>query len=670
MAWYHAQFTSRRFNPYTPNPVGLTTLPNLDAAKKTTAPDSLFGPNIGPVQPGPAWTSHTQPKRLVDADELTTDTVRAWIEKSKIPTTATTTLQAQVNLRRPTLRLSPLAPGAGVNVRDAPHLIEFQFDCAAPKCGVHVNVLLPPSHPDAPAHGGALQVFEAVVPGGFAQALGPSDAAVIELARFERLPAVAASSSPATSAAVPTTPAAAPERKRFTPFHFRRRNATASTTSATPATPATPLPGAALAVVEEKKDESDNDDPAGVRVTIRLVALDEAGRELDAPNEQTVYLVVGRLGAAHSVADVTPAAAAASTTTPAAAASSTTTPAEEKEVSDADKDASADKDKDANAKEEKEAHAEKDAAADADADPRPWLVRVVKREATIGPHTFHLHEIYGLSSAAAPAPTPAATASAPATYPPQPPADDPPERECLLCLSAPREVGVSSSSSLAATLVACRPCAVNMVEFGAGGAIVAEEASEPAPVVAPVPATTTTPASPAPTTTAPAPTTTAPAAAGAGAEAAEGAPAEGGEGAAGAAADAGGVAPSDGVPAAEGAQAQAPAVVTPAPVPTPAPTAARRKRKAKGWFCPVCRQPYTSLLRITTAPPPVDAVAPMPNSPTSPGGNNEGAATGTNEGGNGEEGGGILGGLSGLRPAFLRGLSIRDRARPADVEAQ
>jgi len=30
----------------------------------------------------------------------------------------------------------------------------------------------------------------------------------------------------------------------------------------------------------------------------------------------------------------------------------------------------------------------------------------------------------------------------------------------------------------------------------------------------------------------------------------------------------------------------------------------RRKRKAKGWFCPVCRQPYTSMLRITTNPPP------------------------------------------------------------------
>jgi len=33
----------------------------------------------------------------------------------------------------------------------------------------------------------------------------------------------------------------------------------------------------------------------------------------------------------------------------------------------------------------------------------------------------------------------------------------------------------------------------------------------------------------------------------------------------------------------------------------------RRKRKAKGWFCPVCRQPYTSLLRISTTAPPSTA---------------------------------------------------------------
>ncbi|KAJ6470077.1 hypothetical protein C8R47DRAFT_1149386 [Mycena vitilis] len=585
MAWYHAQFSSRRFGPYTPTPVSLATLPSSDSPKNPSAtPDSLFGPNIGPVQQGPAWTTHTQPKRLVDPDELTTDTVRSWIEKSKIPTTPTTTLQALVNLRRPTLRLSPLAPADGVTLKDAPHLLEFQFDCAAPKCGVHVHVLLPPAHPDAPAHGGALQVFDAVVEGGFARALGPADAAVIELARFERTPvvAVAPAAASAPSAPAASTPAAH-ERKRFTPFHFRRRN-NASTN--TPATPATPVAGAALAVVEGDKKEDGGeheDDDKSVRVTIRLVALDAEGRELDSPNEQTVYLVVGRLGAPRVA---TPAVAAVS---------GSDAPAGEEA-----------KEKDAAAKEPD---------ADPDMDARPWLVRVVKREAMIGPHTFQLHEIYGLSSAAAP--TPAPSAGSPATYPPQPPADDPPERECLLCLSSPREVVLLPCRHL----VACRPCAVNMVEFGAGGAIVAEAPAEEA-------------------------------------EPAAAAPAEGADTAA---------SPADGeAGAAEGdAPAAAPTPATPAPAAAPTPTTTRRKRKAKGWFCPVCRQPYTSLLRITTAPPPAGAVA-TPASPTSP---NAGGANAAAEEDSGNGGGGLLGGLSGLRPAFLRGLSRADRT-PRDVEAQ
>lgn len=42
---------------------------------------------------------------------------------------------------------------------------------------------------------------------------------------------------------------------------------------------------------------------------------------------------------------------------------------------------------------------------------------------------------------------------------------------------------------------------------------------------------------------------------------------------------------------------------TAAAQPPAAAAATRRKRKAKGWFCPVCRQPYTSLLRLTTSPP-------------------------------------------------------------------
>jgi hypothetical protein len=42
---------------------------------------------------------------------------------------------------------------------------------------------------------------------------------------------------------------------------------------------------------------------------------------------------------------------------------------------------------------------------------------------------------------------------------------------------------------------------------------------------------------------------------------------------------------------AEGATASDAAAATPASAPTPTPpTRERRKKKAKGWFCPVCRQ--------------------------------------------------------------------------------
>jgi len=171
-----------------------------------------------------------------------------------------------------------------------------------------------------------------------------------------------------------------------------------------------------------------------------------------------------------------------------------------------------------------------DRASDADEDSRPWVVKVVKREATIGYHTFHLHEIYGLTAGGN-----TNTGAEETTYPPSAPAAEASYefagQECVLCLSSPREVVLLPCRHL----VACRDCALNMIEFGAGGQLNQ---------------TTETPA--------------------AGAEA-------GAEGAAG----------TGGAP--------------PAPVPTPAPR--QRKRKPKGWFCPVCRQPYTSLLRISTTPP-------------------------------------------------------------------
>ncbi|KAH9847448.1 hypothetical protein C2E23DRAFT_848506 [Lenzites betulinus] len=516
------------------------------AGAGTTAPpaakanDTLFGPNIGVLGGGPEWTESPEKSQ----DVLTPEIVKGWIAKSKQTHYSTTTLQALVNLKRPTLRLSPLENDTSDDADhvDAQHhhALEFEFDCDAPKCGIRVHVLLPPKHPmatKADASGfSRLLVFETVVEGGFGRTLKLEDGAMLELGRFDhKHVATAGDSAQGTSSSPDHEKAPTPEptaadgtqrKKRFTNFHFRKRNQERG------------VAGPALAVVdadvhpttegEDKPKEVKDDDEVGVRVTIRLTALDGEGKELPSPNEQVTYLHIVRFGAP-----------------PVAVESS-----------------------------EEE-------------DNRPWVVKVVKREATIGLHTFHLHEIYGLSansntpSHSTPAPTAALdTHTYPPAVPPTVAVDDDPQSECLLCLSSPREVVLLPCRHL----VACRDCALNMIEFGAGGNIVQNESETTAP--------------------------------GADAPPAEAAPTEAN---------------------AEGAAGTPPTEDAPAPAtPTPAvPANPRRKRKAKGWFCPVCRQPYTSLLRITTTPPEKDekddhrdstsgdehvpaAAVPLPASPTVP----------------------------------------------------
>ncbi|KAF8345280.1 hypothetical protein F5887DRAFT_967543 [Amanita rubescens] len=525
--------------------------------RKTQEP--LFGPNIGFVSTGPSWAV-TNEKKVV-TDDLTPDVVKGWIEKSKQSSLPTTTLQALVNLKRPTLRLSPLSssedptsPTGAEDDRHAQHHgLEFEYDCDAPKCGIYVHVFVPRDHPDAANTASSsgyakLLVFESVTEGGFGKVLKLEDGAMLELDRFElgrkRQPAAAAApaepqpqamkekSSDNISAAgassgeiteilspLPSSPEIGEvgRRRKFAPFHFRKK-----------APQGRSVAGPALAVVDMGQVEpaangheeggvageqeqrqvgadgaaaadntragrvKDKDEGNGVKVMIRLAALDEMGTELMSPNEQVTYLHVVRFGA-------------------------------------------------------KDLAVEEGSAEDT----RPWVVKVVKREATIGPHTFHLHEIYGLTYSTSSHPT-APTAELPTqehSYPPSTPLPDAPiltpsgiasggeeyepQSECLLCLSAPREVVLLPCRHL----VACRECALNMVEFGAGGQI-----TQPSDDSGP--ATT------------------------------------GGSG-------------GDSVPATAGGSGAG----------TGATNTARRRRKAKGWYCPVCRQPYTSLLRITSHPP-------------------------------------------------------------------
>ena len=243
----------------------------------------------------------------------------------------------------------------------------------------------------------------------------------------------------------------------------------------------------------------------------------------------------------------------------------------------------------------------------------------------IGPHTFHLHEIYGLTSASTntnSVPKPLSTTH---TYPPEEvqqvtpvlnAADnEDPQSECLLCLSSPREVVLLPCRHL----VACKDCALNMVEFGAGGNITqAAEALNEGANTNPVTPGTATPSAPS--------------------------------------------------------------------VPVPPTINNRRKRKAKGWFCPVCRQrkcivlqnklnkvntiwlAYTSMLRITTTPPP----QPENKDGEGSGTEDEGSPISPTTGPTAEvtEFRGLLG--SALRPGFLRGLSLSRSTQVAnpDVESQ
>lgn len=494
---------------------------NSNSNGKKKKLDTLFGPNIGVVANGPAWTEPEVNEKDPGAfDELTPDVVKTWIAKSKEvsfcynfsihldvnqiqSSQATTTLQALVNLKRPTLRLSPLSTEGDEASHDH-HGLEFEYDCDAPKCGIYVTVLLPHEHPDAPSSQSQSQsafarllVFETVVDGGFGRLLKLEEGAMLDLDRFDRqeestnpADSTAPSAAPNTATAVASdSPATDRKSRRFTNFHFRKRGAVAAgpALAVVDAAPSATADNTATAAATTKSEDT------GVKVHIRLVALDAASEPLSSRNEQGTYLHVVRMGAGEE-------------------------------------------------------------------DTRPWVVKVVKREATIGPHTFQLHEIYGLSAqssapvasppapAPAPAPAPGATDGEPEhTYPPTTPVpppvpvmrDDEPSSECLLCLSSAREVVLLPCRHL----VACKECALNMVEFGAGGSIVQPEAETAAP----------------------------------GADAAA----------------ANGTASANAIAAeAEVDDADVGAIIAAHLVgmPTHHPTTGRRKRKAKGWFCPVCRQ--------------------------------------------------------------------------------
>lgn len=166
-----------------------------------------------------------------------------------------------------------------------------------------MHVLLPSDHLDAPATSSVnglskLLVFETVVDGGFGNVLKLEEGATLELDRFEDVasppPSASSSPDPSTSHGEDSSAVAAAvehsrqARRRFTHFHFRTKRSHNHSVS-----------GPALAVVdaEPTHHQDTKKDDEGVRVTIRLAALDAEGTELSCPNEQVTYLHVVRFGA-------------------------------------------------------------------------------------------------------------------------------------------------------------------------------------------------------------------------------------------------------------------------------------------------------------------------------------------------------------------------------------
>ncbi|CAE6506870.1 unnamed protein product [Rhizoctonia solani] len=453
---------------------------NAEPKEKESRSESLFGP---PIPPGAAQDSQpTQPR-----DEVSQAVVNDWTEKSKQGDQPATTLQALVNLKRPSLRLTPLAPNASnadLGSTKAGHGLEFEYDCDAAKCRITVTMTPDERTKHDSENNEPITIFETVTEGGFGRALKHEHGAILDLAHHDESKERDTEDAPVPEpVTLPTEPTAAVTRSRrriSVPFHIRRRDR-GPQQAVGPALPVVDVDVHNTAA-EGSKDNAPKE-AGGVDVTIQLDALDGAGELTTPRNSQLTLLHIVKMG---------------------------------------------------------------QPPADGAEDTRSWVVRVVRRDALIGSHTFRLHEIYGLASANAP--TPAAQ-----TYPPAPATDQDGEAlpdahaqqqtyefagaECVLCLSSPREVMLLPCRHL----VACKECAQNMITFGAG-----EGVSAPAEE-------TTSPTSPNANP------------------------------------------PSTGAPNAN---------ATPEPL-TPfqaAAAAGRRKRKAKGWFCPVCRQPYTSQLRISMQP--------------------------------------------------------------------
>ncbi|KAK4683510.1 hypothetical protein P7C73_g6740, partial [Tremellales sp. Uapishka_1] len=380
--------------------------------------ETIFGPDVGEDEEK-GWTEDG-----VEGGEtkIGVETVKKWVERAKNEEGlhATTTLQAMVNLKRPTLLLHPL-DGSPL------HTLKFNYDATTPNVSITLSV-----HPTPAAGSTASEpariLYNGIHTGGFNREFTlPSDTAL------DLSPAIATPSS-AELVMPPPGPAPTEDAARESQSEDTSRsaaappleNAAADDTNSTaprrfglfrrerePDVEAGPIEMTNRNGDAEVAKEESIEVEQGMRVLIRIEAVGREGEVLSKRNAQLTHILINGMWVPEAGA---------------------TLPAQTGK--------------------------------------RVWVIKVVRREAIIGAHTFLLKEIYGLSSSTT---TTAAQPTYPPTENPDPYASTP--NECIVCLTSPRDVVLLPCRHL----VVCRECAVGMVEFGAGGKVGRREETAAAP---------------------------------------------------------------------------------------------------------------------------------------------------------------------------------------------
>ncbi|CDZ97878.1 Predicted E3 ubiquitin ligase [Phaffia rhodozyma] len=490
---------------------------------------TLFGPIIGgedDMDDNGLFDDKPQAGGRV-RESVGVDVVKGWVDKSKTEQAPhpTTTLQSLVNLKRPTLLLQPLQSSLPVDSSSphALHLIKFTYDASTSTTLITLTLYTP-----TPTQANPLNVVQQIVhhsthPGGFGRLFELTEAEAIDLAtaklmadeawgkyerHIENLEAarqkniVDNEGKGSVQATGESRAAAAGHARSGSRFNIFGRGSRGSAERDVEAQVDVPM--ASLNLNKTDGEEIQKITRRDMRIVVRLEARGERGEPLPSLNAQRTHVEL-MLQSEAQTTDRVPSAEepVVEFTQNEGEVDLTSVPLGLEETSGS-----------------RGGH---------------WSAKVVKREALIGSHTFHLREIFGLTSSSASSNDPVAPSNALSS---NQSAEDSTLNDCIVCLVSPKDVVLLPCRHL----VVCKECAVGMVEFGAGGKVMRRE------------------------------------------EAADGLTGTG-EGTAGEGTGAG-----QGAEGTTEGQAQE-TVLTPA-------QERRRKKKVKGWFCPVCRQPYTSLLRI------------------------------------------------------------------------